>query len=288
MSRQRARTSGGLFSVRHGLEPHSGGAVFSAQHDGRTSAGMFFIAEQAEPTSAGSDENVNWRLLGAFGAFRAGGAVFALLLRHLVEVGLHLAILVRNAVGLDDETFNHGLFLCIRRGHIDGIHHLDDLLQLRLQILAHFAGRKSFLLIQPSAVLLLAAAINRAPLVDSQQHVVEQILQLDFIQRVQDVLGRSVANEVVHLVSLQAVFHVLRAGVLLQLHVGQVSRLKEFVSLRKGCQAAQGRHEGRQQVVAHLVQHLHRVGERRAVTGIHKLLQRLHILHVGREERRQT
>ena len=91
MSRQRARTSGGLFSVRHGLEPHSGGAVFSAQHDGRTSAGMFFIGEQAEQTSAGSDENVNWRLLGAFRAFRAGGVAFALLLRHLKCVSQSLS-----------------------------------------------------------------------------------------------------------------------------------------------------------------------------------------------------
>ena len=46
MSRQRARTSADLFSVRHGPEPHSGGAVFSVQHDGRTSAGMFFIAQK--------------------------------------------------------------------------------------------------------------------------------------------------------------------------------------------------------------------------------------------------
>ena len=46
------------FYKKHGLGPHSGGAVFSAQHDGRTSAGMFFIAEQAEPTSAGPTNTI--------------------------------------------------------------------------------------------------------------------------------------------------------------------------------------------------------------------------------------
>ena len=43
------------FYKKHGLGPHSGGAVFSAQHDGRTSAGMYFIVEKAEPTSARPD-----------------------------------------------------------------------------------------------------------------------------------------------------------------------------------------------------------------------------------------